>query len=51
MFGKAVGSRDERDRIIELLQQEKPCPMKGTHHDIGFCSCLAIGLIKGRKDD
>jgi hypothetical protein len=51
MFGKAVGARDERDRIVALLQQERPCSMKGTHHDIGLCSCLAIGLIKGCKDD
>lgn len=50
MFGKALGAKQERERIIELLEQEKPCLMKGTHHDIGLCSCLAIGLIKGESN-
>lgn len=39
----------EQERIVNLLEQEKPCPMKGTHHDIGLCSCLAIALIKGEN--
>lgn len=33
--------------IIKLLETNEPCKMKGTHHDVGFCSCLAIALIKG----
>jgi len=40
MFGKAVGARDERDRIIELLQG------KGV-----VSSDVIIKLIKGQKND
>lgn len=39
----------ERDRIISLLESEKPCRLKGTHHDFGLCSCLAIAIIKGEN--
>lgn len=42
--------RNERElEIIKLLEAESPCQMKGMHHDIGFCSCQAIALIKGEK--
>ena len=47
---KEHGERVERDRIIALLEAQKPCRMKDTHHDIGLCSCLAISLIEGGND-
>jgi len=40
MLGKAVGARDERDRIIDLLQG------KGV-----VSSDVIIKLIKGAKND
>lgn len=44
-----IGTETEKTRIIKLLEAESPCQMKGMHHDIGFCSCQAIALIKGEK--
>lgn len=47
MFGKAVGARDERDRIIGLLEQY------AASCEAGKCDCLSaestIELIKAGK--
>lgn len=43
------GETAERERIIKLLEEEHPCPLKGSHHSLGVCSCLAIALIKGEN--
>lgn len=42
--------RIQIEHIINLLENERPCRLKGTHHDIGFCSCFAISLIKGETN-
>lgn len=39
MLGKAVGARDERDRIIKLLEE----------HDAAIIRDNLIALIKGEK--
>jgi hypothetical protein len=41
MFGKAVGARDERDRIVALLE-------KWDREEIWITT--AIQLIKGKND-
>ena len=47
--GFESGYSSAAERIIILLEREKPCRLKGTHHDVGLCSCLAIALIKGEQ--
>lgn len=47
--GFESGYKSAAERIITLLERERPCRLKDTHHDIGLCSCLAIALIKGEK--
>lgn len=47
--GFESGYKSAAEQIITLLERERPCRLKGTHHDIGLCSCLAIALIKGEK--
>lgn len=45
MFGKAVGKRDERDRIIALLEIKNELGYKLLDTE------SLIALIKGGKDD
>lgn len=54
MFGKAVGARDERDRIIKFLEQQF-CIFEQS---VGNCECVVcrmtkwhIGLIKGDSNE
>lgn len=47
--GFKAGLAFREEQIIKLLEAESPCQMKGMHHDIGFCPCQAIALIKGEK--
>lgn len=47
--GWELGIKQTEERIIKLLEAELPCQMKGMHHDIGFCPCQALALIKGEQ--
>jgi hypothetical protein len=50
-FYRRQGEKREQERIVTLLETETRCPMKGSHHSLGFCSCLAIAYIKGEVDE
>lgn len=54
MLGKAVGARDERDRIIKLLEDDQ----KAHAYPNDVCGCEyeqssldTISLIKGENND
>jgi len=54
MFGKAVGKRDERDRIVKLLEDDQ----KAHAYPNDVCGCEyekstldTIGLIRGESND
>lgn len=46
MFGKAVVARDERDRIIEIIER---CPRVDDDYMIQCDARHLIALIKGEK--
>lgn len=53
MLGKAVGARDEQERIIEQIETLR-CPENGIEHDCldelgGYTVNDLIALIKGEK--
>jgi len=55
MLGKAVGVRDERDRIIDLLEKHYDSILEnlGMEHGLEQADILIeiLELIKGEEDD
>jgi hypothetical protein len=50
MFGKAVGARDERDRILEIIDNWQPPVNAGTYTVDGAKNALVVA-IKGKLSD
>jgi len=54
MFGKAAGARDERDRIIKVLQERLEIHRSMKFDSTLPCACLGyeatIEMLKGKND-
>ena len=49
LTGKQMGTYEERERIIELLESKSECKPISGHDWNGDCYCEVIALIKGEK--